>query len=495
MKFTRNHLIAGFVVAVGIVASVAFGTHSYAAIWSGQDCSTNAIIKCGVSSPNDLRAKYKASSELQALYGHFGVTSSAINSTMYAGTVLNNGDVVVNGKTVATGAMSVGRHQDDGSGCKGTPFTVAGRTYYQGTTACRFGTNPNYTGQAAYVMLSSDGQFIGAVLKPCGNIIYAKPCPKPVATCNSLTANAITSDMVGAPKLSFNFVTKATASGGATIKNYVYNFGDGTSTTTGATTSHTYKNSGTYNVTVTVNFSINGKSTSSSCKTSVTAYKPTPKPPVVTCDALSLKTISRGTYSLTASASVSHGIANIQQPGAVSGYTFTIKDSKGTAVKTITKSGSALTATSGQFSLSAGTYTAQVVVHSNAGDKTGPQCTVQIAVPAPNQITVCRLSDYKVITINENDFDASKYTKDLSKCQPVQVCDTTTGQITQVYPSQIDNVRYTTDMTKCTPVTPTTPTTPELPHTGASNVVVSLFGAGSLIAAVSYYVASRRALS
>ncbi|HMH69764.1 MAG TPA: LPXTG cell wall anchor domain-containing protein, partial [Candidatus Saccharimonadales bacterium] len=45
-----------------------------------------------------------------------------------------------------------------------------------------------------------------------------------------------------------------------------------------------------------------------------------------------------------------------------------------------------------------------------------------------------------------------------------------------------------------TPVTP--PETPtELPHTGASDGIIAFIGAGSLIAAVGYYVASRRALS
>lgn len=44
-----------------------------------------------------------------------------------------------------------------------------------------------------------------------------------------------------------------------------------------------------------------------------------------------------------------------------------------------------------------------------------------------------------------------------------------------------------------TPATPTTPTVPtELPKTGATDAILSLFGLGSVVAAVSYYVASRR---
>jgi len=39
-----------------------------------------------------------------------------------------------------------------------------------------------------------------------------------------------------------------------------------------------------------------------------------------------------------------------------------------------------------------------------------------------------------------------------------------------------------------------TPTPPELPHTGAGDGIIALIGAGSLIAAIGYYVASRRAI-
>lgn len=104
------------------------------------------------------------------------------------------------------------------------------------------------------------------------------------------------------------------------------------------------------------------------------------------------------------------------------------------------------------------------------GDKssTATVTVTKTCTPPPQEVQVCRLSDHKVVTINKKDYDSSKYSTDLTKCTPVTP-----------------------------PVTPpSTPTTPvELPHTGASNVILSLFGAGSLIAAVSYYVASRKALS
>ena len=44
-------------------------------------------------------------------------------------------------------------------------------------------------------------------------------------------------------------------------------------------------------------------------------------------------------------------------------------------------------------------------------------------------------------------------------------------------------------------VTPPTVTPPELPHTGASDNIVAFLGAGTLVASIAYYVASRRTLA
>ncbi|MEO6109743.1 MAG: hypothetical protein ABIP50_01900 [Candidatus Saccharimonadales bacterium] len=74
----------------------------------------------------------------------------------------------------------------------------------------------------------------------------------------------------------------------------------------------------------------------------------------------------------------------------------------------------------------------------------------------PGKINVCELATKKVVAINESDFNASKYSKDLSLC---------------------------------------TTTPPELPHTGPTENIVAVIGLGTLIASIAYYVASRRALN
>lgn len=84
----------------------------------------------------------------------------------------------------------------------------------------------------------------------------------------------------------------------------------------------------------------------------------------------------------------------------------------------------------------------------------------------PGDISVCELATKKTITIKETAFDASKHTKDFSKCAE-----------TPVTP----------------PETPGTP--PELPTTGMGDDIVAITGLGALIASAAYYIASRRALN
>jgi len=160
----------------------------------------------------------------------------------------------------------------------------------------------------------------------------------------------------------------------------------------------------------------------------------------------------------------------------------------------------------------------------------------------PKDITVCRLSDKKIVTIKEAEFDTTKYSKNLDDCktvvETVKACNLLTKKIETVEKSKIDNINYTLDLTMCkevtvkeisvcrlsdkkivtikesefdtekyskdlddckvTPVTPEVPKTPEtpaeLPETGILDGFMGIAGLGSLVGAASYYRASRRAL-
>jgi hypothetical protein len=102
------------------------------------------------------------------------------------------------------------------------------------------------------------------------------------------------------------------------------------------------------------------------------------------------------------------------------------------------------------------------------------------------KIQVCDLTTHQTVTIYRSEM-SDKYTTDFSKCQKITVCDTTTSKIISIYPSEMKDT-YTTDLSKCA-VAP-----PELPHTGPTDLLSGAIGVASLVGVTLAYIASRRAV-
>ena len=283
-------------------------------------------------------------------------------------------------------------------------------------------------------------------------------------TCDSL--NVVTVD-----KTHFKFTTAYTAEN-ATFKSvtYVIKNASGatidTKTATTATLDYTQATVGKYTVEATVTFTVNGQdktATSAACKGAF-EVKETPTPPVVkyTCDSLKVVTVDRTHFKFTTTYTAENA--------KFEGVTYTIKDASGKVLETKTATGTTLDYTQ----TSAGKYTVEAAVifsvNGETKSATSVNCTAAFEVPSlPNKITVCDLETKKTVTINESDFNTDKYSKDLSKCKE-----------TPVTP----------------PVTPVTPVTPtELPTTGTTENIVAVVGLGAIVASITYYVASRRALN
>jgi uncharacterized repeat protein (TIGR01451 family)/LPXTG-motif cell wall-anchored protein len=205
------------------------------------------------------------------------------------------------------------------------------------------------------------------------------------------------------------------------------------------------------------------KATTSTGSKDDTAVVTVPKEckPVVkyTCDALGVTVVDRTHFTFNTKYTV--------QNATFKSVTYVIKNANGKVVDTKTSNGTSLNYTQ----TTVGKYTVQatvtVTVDGTTKTVTSDACKASFEVPAqPGNITVCELSTKKIVTIKENQFDAAKYSKDLSKCAD-------------------------------TPVPPVTPPTtpPELPHTGMTENIVAITGLGALIASIAYYVASRRALN
>jgi LPXTG-motif cell wall-anchored protein len=109
--------------------------------------------------------------------------------------------------------------------------------------------------------------------------------------------------------------------------------------------------------------------------------------------------------------------------------------------------------------------------------------------PKPETTVACNLDTFAIETVDKSKVDDVHYTTDLTKCQE-QVCRVSDQTIITINKSDFDNSKYTTDLSKCES-TPTTPVV-ELPHTGVSDGIMSVLGAGSLVGVTGAYIASRR---
>lgn len=177
-------IIASLAVSVGLF-SVLLAPTASAKIDNTPDCDSVAIIKCGAFSESALKKAYDKDSygDIEKVYDEFDISRSDL-SGFESGIVYRNGDVKVDGKVVATGAMTAGRNY--------------GGTKISGTKGAGTYSVSKFVdeGQTAFVKME-DGKFVFAIVKACGNPVSAKPKaaePKPVdmvKVCNPDTGKVI----------------------------------------------------------------------------------------------------------------------------------------------------------------------------------------------------------------------------------------------------------------------------------------------------------------
>lgn len=255
----RGAVIAVATLVLGFVGyNLVQGDSTYAT--DAADCSANAIVNCGVLTPDQLKAKYAANEHgLQAIFSHYGITAEDIADSANAksGVVTPDQEIIVDGEVIATNAMGVGR----------TTLSGPNKVDVGGGTSVYEGPRNFNTTQAVYVFYNDDGSFRVAIMKVCGNPVPATAVPvvEPVYSCTSLKAQKISRN-------EYQFTTTAVAKDGATIKGYTYKFGDSSTMTGGATIKHTYQKAGTYTANAIVQVDVDGETvdTTEDCKVSVT---------------------------------------------------------------------------------------------------------------------------------------------------------------------------------------------------------------------------------
>lgn len=431
-------LAALVVVLSGVLTFNIFNGESLAAL--PRDCDGNSIINCGAINQGELTSKYNKNEtgDLSAIYNHYGISSGMIAAGAPMGEVHKDGRVTLNGKTVATDGHSIGRKTKfSGSAA----MNIGGQTYYNTPNSSAFASESI----AAFIFLDKNGEFIAAILTSCGNPVSAvkvKVPPKPVSAykCDGLAATDISRE-------EYRFTAAASASNGATITGYAFDFGDGkTQTSTDKTISHAYDKPGEYITKVTVNVDVDGQAKTASgpqCELKVTISEN----PTYKCTSLTARTIKLEDRSYT------FDLAYDVTGGAIlKSVDYEFGDGQGREGVSAEEAKS-VTHTYAK----AGTYTTAATLHFSVGDK---------VVDADCQVTIS--TSPEMCPINPT------LPKDDERCAPCPI------------PGK---EQFPKDSPECV-----TPPVAELPHTGPMDFIGASLGMGSLVAAGYYWHVSRRSL-
>ena len=268
---------------IGIAISLGFAM--LGGIWlaspsQAAGCNKFNVVYCGTHSMSELQTAYSRT-EIKELYKEWYVTETMVQggSNMREGVVDANGNITVDGRVVATNAITV---QSKAGTRQPQPQrsykTSNGYTYYQYTTGQSFVDGPK--SYNIYAWFDNNGSFITGVIKDCGNPVWGNPTTppaKPALTCDALQVTEISRN-------TFKFSVKATAKDGASITSYTYNFGDNNiKTTNSSEIQYTYAKEGNYTVTITVNGKEAGevKRQNPNCQKTVTVK---PEPKIVVCE-------------------------------------------------------------------------------------------------------------------------------------------------------------------------------------------------------------------
>jgi len=303
---------------------------------------------------------------------------------------------------------------------------------------------------------SAYGAFVGhsakmgdfAIMKDCGNLITTKtPKPAPEAAFIQATCTLVNGFAFDARNRSQN------------VKVYLY-FGGPPGKGTKQGPISTTGQDGKFTFTVPEAYRTSSKPTqvwgamvplagwsdsSVQFKNTVTipgnCVKPTPNP-TASCTSLQGKMIERTKFNLSAKSSAANG-------AKITSYEFIVKDKDGKVVERKTVPSATLQAESGTITLTnTGKYTAEVIVHTSAGDKSGANCATTLNVGAPE---TCLLNPS--LPKNHPDCQPCPGNPDIwvkdERCNPTTVQSKTAQNLTQnadagtVVAQASDRIEYT----------------------------------------------------
>lgn len=177
MKFNKQLLksvLKKYVFLLAFASLAAAGVIGYGAyknqqIAEASGCDPNNIVYCGVNMGNLYNAYNSLDGVGRSAYNHAGVQSSKFNQ-LVACTIHRNGTVTVNGRVVATGAVTYGRMNISRGPGQGSTQIPGGA--WMRPPSVSFATGTNSIASYCYM----DGQeFKWGIIGECGNPIKATP--------------------------------------------------------------------------------------------------------------------------------------------------------------------------------------------------------------------------------------------------------------------------------------------------------------------------------
>jgi len=305
--------------------------------------SSADFVKGGVSSVEEFLRYYDRDSKIKAIFDSLGIKRSEIANAKR--TVIGE-QSRYNWSMTSLYSHAQGQRSWDYGG---------GNAFYRPMRLTQQGGD-------RHAVFASTSKSMGwfAIKIDCGNLITETPPnpPKPVAACQNLAVTRLSPTR-------FKFFAKATTKDGAKVKAYVYTVrNDGvvdkiTKNSSDRTNTVTYNRgkAGTYYVYLTVKTS-EGDKTDKNCRGKFTVSEK----PFAECKSLQASIQDRTIVALTGSASKQNG-------ARIKSYTFAVRDTSGKVVKKVTVASTKLTTNAPSFSLTPGTYTANVNIDTSEGVK------------------------------------------------------------------------------------------------------------------------------
>jgi len=261
-SLTKKQLLVGGVFTLALAGSVALGVASRqyinAAVIRDND-SVNSIDGCNINGGigaadatelvKDIRANCKDTADLTTIYAHFGLTADKYDkfaNEAREGLLFRDGHVEVEGQTVMTDALTMGRTSMGKPASVRKPVSIGGKTYYQSTPDVSFAASRQNL--PVMVLFDDKGIATTVIMNACGNPVEGHP-KTPAAVCNALQSTQ--PDATAKPN-TYSFTTAATFTNNAALSRVVYHFSDGTADVTKTSLTDAVEHTFTKDATVTV---------------------------------------------------------------------------------------------------------------------------------------------------------------------------------------------------------------------------------------------------